>query len=406
MNSHSMAKRMESVHSDIRGPIYEEAMRMRAQGTDVLRLNTGNPATFGFKMPDSIRKALFESADNAVAYCDLKGMEAARAAIRAYHREKNVNVREDDIFIGNGVSELVPMALETLVYIGDEVLVPSPSYSLWTNSVFLSDASPVFYTCDEKNAWFPDVEDIRRKITPKTKAIVLINPNNPTGALYPRELLEKITALAEEHSLAILSDEIYDRLVFDKKEHVSTASLTDKVLVVTMNGLSKSHVICGFRVGWMTVSGPRSLVEEFKDGVTKLCSMRLCANTLGQSCIPAALADRTSTEAMIAPGGRLYEQSRATVEELRKIDGVSVVPNSAAFYVFPKIDKKRYKIENDNEFALSFLKAKNVLIIPGSGFDWPHNDHFRIVMLPEEKTLRKAIRDLGNYLAERERTHL
>lgn len=399
-----MAKRMESVHSDIRGPIYVEAMKMRARGTDVLRLNTGNPATFGFRMPDSIRKALFDGADSAVAYCDLKGMESARAAIRDYHLSKNVRVTEDDVFIGNGVSELVPMALETLVYIGDEVLVPSPSYSLWTNSVYLSDAKPVFYTCDEKNAWFPDVEDISRKITPKTKAIVLINPNNPTGALYPRELLEKIVALAEEHSLMILSDEIYDRLIFDKKEHVSTASLTDKLLVITMNGLSKSHVICGFRVGWMTASGPRRLVEEFKDGVTKLCSMRLCANTLGQSCIPAALSDRASTEAMISPGGRIYEQSKATVEELNKIDGVSVVPNSAAFYVFPKIDKKRYRIEDDNEFAMSFLKAKNVLIIPGSGFDWPHNDHFRIVMLPEPDVLRKAIRDLGDYLAEREKT--
>ena len=404
MYSHSMAKRMESVHSDIRGPIYEEAMKMRARGIDVLRLNTGNPANFGFPMPTSIRKAIFEGADSAVAYCDLKGMPAARACIAMYHTNKNVRgVTDDDVFIGNGVSELVPMALETLVYIGDEVLVPSPSYSLWTNSVYLSDAKPVFYTCDEKSSWFPDVEDIKRKITPKTKAIVLINPNNPTGALYPGELLEEIVKIAEEHRLTILSDEIYDRLIFDSKPHVATASLTDKVLVVTMNGLSKSHVICGFRVGWMVASGPRDLVEEFKNGVTKLCSMRLCANTLGQSCIPAALADCASTEAMIVPGGRLYEQSKVTVDALNSMEGVSVIPNSAAFYVFPKIDKKRYRIEDDNEFALSFLKAKNVLIIPGSGFDWPHNDHFRIVMLPQADILKKAMEDLRDYLAEREK---
>lgn len=398
----SMARRMESVHSDIRGPIYVEAMNMRAQGIDVLRLNTGNPATFGFTMPDSIKKALFEGAENAVAYCDPKGMPAARAKICEYHRKKNVHgITDDDVFIGNGVSELVPFAVQTVVYIGDEVLVPSPSYSLWTNAVFLSDATPVFYTCDEKSNWYPDIEDIKSKITPRTKAIVLINPNNPTGALYPKELLEQIVAIAEEHNLTIFSDEIYDRLIFDKKEHVATASLTDKQLVITMNGLSKSHVICGFRVGWMVASGPRKLVEEFKNGVFKLCSMRLCSNALGQSVIPAALEDTASTEAMIRPGGRLYEQSKATVEELNKIEGISVVPNSAAFYVFPKLDKKRFHIENDKEFALNYLRAKNVLIVPGSGFDWPHNDHFRIVMLPEPETLRKAVRDLGDYLQTR-----
>ncbi|MBE6590941.1 MAG: aminotransferase class I/II-fold pyridoxal phosphate-dependent enzyme [Ruminococcaceae bacterium] len=398
-----MAQRMESVHSDIRGPIYVEAMKMRQRGIDVLRLNTGNPATFGFTMPDSIKNALYEGAQNAVAYCDPKGMPAARAAICQYHRAKSVEgLTDDDVFIGNGVSELVPFAMQTVVYIGDEVLVPSPSYSLWTNSVFLSDATPVFYTCDESSNWYPDIEDIRRKITPKTKAIVIINPNNPTGALYPRELLQQIVELAEEHDLTIFSDEIYDRLIFDEKEHIATAALTTKQLVITMNGLSKSHIICGFRVGWMIASGPRTLVESFKEGVFKLCSMRLCSNALGQSVIPAALEDNASTREMILPGGRIYEQSKATVEELSKIDGVSVVPNSAAFYVFPKIDKKRFHVESDKEFALGLLRAKNVLIVPGSGFDWPHNDHFRIVMLPQPEVLRQAVRDMGDYLRSRE----
>lgn len=402
MNSHKMAQRMESVHSDIRGPIYVEAMKMRERGIDVLRLNTGNPATFGFTMPDSIQQALFDGAKNAVAYCDPKGMPAARAAISSYHRAKGVHgITDDDVFVGNGVSELVPFAMQTVVYIGDEVLVPSPSYSLWTNSVFLSDATPVFYTCDERSNWYPDVEDIRKKITPKTKAIVIINPNNPTGALYPRELLEEIVAIAEEHDLTIFSDEIYDRLIFNGKEHVATASLTDKQLVITMNGLSKSHVICGFRVGWMVASGPRGIVEEFKNGVFKLCSMRLCSNALGQSVIPAALEDSESTRQMILPGGRLYEQSKATVEELQKIEGVSVIPNDAAFYVFPKIDKKRFHVENDKEFALGLLRAKNILVVPGSGFDWPHNDHFRIVMLPQPEILRQAVRDMGEYLQSR-----
>lgn len=403
MNSHKLARRMEQVHSDIRGPIYVEAMKMREQGIDVLRLNTGNPATFGFTMPDSIQKALFDGANNAVAYCDPKGMPAARAAICSYHRAKQIQgITDDDVFVGNGVSELVPFAMQTVVYIGDEVLVPSPSYSLWTNSVYLSDATPVFYTCDESSHWYPDIEDIRRKITPKTKAIVVINPNNPTGALYPRELLEKIVALAEEHDLTIFSDEIYDRLVYNEKEHVSTASLTDKQLVVTFNGLSKSHVICGFRVGWMVASGPKGLVEDFKNGAFKLCSMRLCSNALGQSVIPAALEDELSTRQMILPGGRLYEQSKATVEELQKIEGISVVPNDAAFYVFPKLDKKRFCIENDKEFALGLLRAKNILLVPGSGFDWPHNDHFRIVMLPQPEILRQAVRDMGDYLKTRE----
>lgn len=404
MNSYSMSKRLESVHSDIRGPIFEEAMRMRANGIDVLRLNTGNPATFGFTMPDSVRNALYEGADRAVAYCDLKGMPEAREEIAKYHTGKGIiGVSDDDVFIGNGVSELVPAALQSLVNAGDEVLVPSPSYSLWTNSVYLCDAKPVFYVCDESSDWYPDLDDIKSKITPKTKAIVIINPNNPTGALYPKEHLEKIVEIAEENDLVIFSDEIYDRLLLDGKVHVSTASLTDKCMVVTMNGLSKSHIVCGFRVGWMAVSGPAEKRVAFKQGIVKLFAMRLCANTLGQSCIVAALRDNESTQAMMSPGGRLYEQSKATVEELNKIEGISVVPNSAAFYVFPKFDKKRFKVEDDREFAMGYLKSKNVLVIPGSGFDWNHNDHFRIVMLPEPEVLRKAIRDLGDYLADRER---
>ncbi len=393
--------KLQLVHSDIRGPVFVEAMRMRKEGIDVLRLNTGNPATFDFKMPDSVRNALLENADKAVAYCDLKGMPDAREAICNYHKGKGIQgITPDDCFIGNGVSELVTMALIALLNYGDEILVPAPDYSLWTNSVHIAGAKPVHYICDEQSAWYPDINDIRKKITPKTRAIVIINPNNPTGALYPKEVLEDIIQIARENDLVIFSDEIYDRLVMDDLEHVSTAALAPDLLVCTMNGLSKSHIVCGFRCGWMVVSGPKEHAQGFIAGLVQLSAMRLCANALMQLVIPAALNDPDSTRAMIVPGGRLYEQREACCRELAKIDGITFVKNSAAFYIFPKIDVKKFNITDDQQFAMDYLHAKNVMIIPGRGFSWDAPDHFRIVMLPEPEKMAKAMRDLGDFLKD------
>ena len=393
--------KLANVHSDIRGPVFVEAMRMRKEGIDVLRLNTGNPATFDFKMPDSVRNALMNNADKAVAYCDLKGMPDAREAICDYHKGKGIEgITPDDVFIGNGVSELVTMALTALLSYGDEILVPAPDYSLWTNSVWIAGAKPVHYICDEQSNWYPDINDIKSKITSKTKAIVIINPNNPTGALYPREVLEEIVAVAREHELVIFSDEIYDRLVMDDLEHISTATLAPDLLVCTMNGLSKSHIICGFRCGWMVVSGAKDSAKDFIAGLVQLSAMRLCANALMQLVIPAALADPDSTREMIVPGGRLYEQREATCRELEKIEGISFVKNSAAFYLFPKLDIKKFNITDDQQFAMDYLHSKNVMIIPGRGFSWDKPDHFRIVMLPEPEKIAKAMRDLGDFLKD------
>ena len=391
---------LKDVHSDIRGPLYFESLKMIERGEKVLRLNTGNPATFGFKLPESMRKALVENVDKAVAYCDFRGMKAAREAIAAYHVSKGVKgVTPDDVFIGNGVSEMASMATTVLVSPGDEVLVPSPSYSLWTNAVLIAGGKPVFYVCDEKQEWCPDFEDIKSKVTPKTKGIVIINPNNPTGALYPEEFLKKVVDLAREKNLLVLADEIYDRLVMDGYKHVALASLADDVPFVTFNGLSKSHVVCGFRCGWMAISGPKNLTEQFFQGMVQLTSMRLCGNALTQLVVPAALSDSAYTEEMINPGGRLYEQREATMREIAKIPGLSVVKNKGALYCFPKLDKERFNITSDKKFAMDLLHAKRILMVPGSGFDWPYNDHFRIVMLPEAHELAKAMQDLGDFLS-------
>lgn len=399
METIKRADRMQYVHSDIRGPLFVEAMEMQAKGADILKLNTGNPATFGFGLPDSIQNALKGHEAEAVGYCDFKGMPKARKAICAYETGKGIqNITEDDIFIGNGVSEVVSFALLPLLNPGDEVLVPSPSYSLWGNSVHLTGAKPVFYTCDEAAGWFPDVADIRSKVNARTKAIVIINPNNPTGVLYSKEVLEEIIAVAREHGLLIFSDEIYDRLVMDGLQHISTASLAPDLPVVTMNGLSKSHCLCGYRCGWMVISGPRELTEEYRQGIIQLTSMRLCANALAQLVIPAALEDMETPNAMVRPGGRIYEQREATARELEKINGLSFVKNNSAFYVFPKLDTEKFGITDDRKFARDLLHATNILLVPGSGFDWQTPDHFRIVMLPEAQELAQAMRRIGEFL--------
>ena len=396
---YNRSSRIAPIHSDIRGPLFVETQRMRAEGIDVLRLNTGNPATFGFEMPQSVRQALLENMDKATAYCDPKGMLKARQAICEYHLGRGVKgVTPDDIYIGNGVSELVEMALEALLNDGDEVLMPSPCYSLWSNCAYLAGGKPVFYTCDEQSEWFPDIADMRSKITDRTRAILIINPNNPTGAVYPKEILQQIVDLAREHKLILFSDEIYDRLVMDGIEHTPTATLCDDLPVFTFNGLSKSHIICGFRCGWMVVSGAKHLAEDYLAGIFQLAAMRLCSNALMQLVIPAALADSESTRAMMVPGGRIYEQREACMRELQKIEGLSCVKNKAAFYVFPKLDTARFGITNDKQFAYDLLKQKHILIVPGSGFEWHDPDHFRIVMLPEPEQLAKAVRDIGDFL--------
>ena len=393
------SENLAPVHSDIRGPLYLESQRMAKEGIKVLRLNTGNPATFGFGMPDSVRESLLSNVDKAVAYCDLKGMPAAREAICAYHQGKGIQgITPDDIYIGNGVSELVLMCLLALCNKGDEILMPTPSYSLWSNSTYISGAKPVFYVCDEGNQWYPDIDDIRRKVTKRTRAIVIINPNNPTGAVYPKEVLEGIIQVARENDLILFSDEIYDRLLMDGVEHVSTAALAPDLMVITTNGLSKSHIICGFRCGWMCVSGYKGKAEDYMEGIFQMAAMRLCSNALTQLVIPAALADPESTQAMLVPGGRLYEQREATFREIAKIDGLTCVKNHAAFYAFPKVDVEKFHITSDKQFAFDLLHEKHIFMVPGSGFDLQTPDHFRIVMLPEPEEMAQAMRDMGEFL--------
>lgn len=390
---------MTNVHSDIRGPLFFEALNMEKSGQKVLKLNTGNPATFGFEMPESIRRAIEGNEARGLGYCDFKGMPDARRAICEYHKSKGIqDITEDDVFIGNGVSEVVSFALTPLLNVGDEVLLPTPCYSLWSNSVYLCGAKPVFYTCDEKADWAPDAADIRKKITSKTKAIVIINPNNPTGMLYPEAVLQEIVKIARENDLIIFSDEIYDRLVMDGLKHTSIASLAPDLPIITMNGLSKSHCLCGFRVGWMVISGPKHLTEEYRQGIVKLTSLRLCANAVSQIVIPAALEDMATPTSMISPGGRIFEQREATTSELAKIDGMSFVKNNAAFYLFAKVDTKKFNITSDKKFAHDLLHATNILVVPGSGFEWKEPDHFRIVMLPRAEALREAMQKIGAFL--------
>ena len=394
------AGRMKPVHSDIRGPLFVEAMKRQKQGIDILKLNTGNPATFGFGLPDSIKNALMEHMQDGVGYCDFKGMPQARQAICDYETSKGIKgITPDDVFIGNGVSEVVSFALTPLLNDGDEVLVPSPSYSLWGNSVYLEDGKPVFYTCDEQANWYPDIQDIRSKITDKTKAIVIINPNNPTGALYPKEVLQQIVDLAREHQLIIFSDEIYDRLVMDGLEHVSIASLAPDLFCVTFSGLSKSHMIAGFRIGWMILSGNKAIAKDYIEGLKMLSNMRLCSNVPAQSVVQTALGGHQSVNDYIVPGGRIYEQREYVYKAFCDIPGITAVKPKAAFYMFPKIDTKKFNITNDEKFALDLLRDKKLLIVHGGGFNWDKPDHFRVVYLPRTEILKDATGKLADFLS-------
>ena len=393
------SERLAYVHSDIRGPLYQEALRMEGEGTNVLKLNTGNPGKFGFKLPNSVRQALALHIDEAVPYCDVRGMRDARNVICTYHIGRGLQgIMPNDVFICNGVSEAASMIMDALIGPGDEILLPSPCYSLWSNNTYLSGGTPVFYRCNPQNNWNPDLEDIQSKITDRTKAILVINPNNPTGVVYSHDILVAIAEIARKHHLVLLADEIYDRLVMDGLRHESLGAIAPDVPCVTFNGLSKSHIICGFRCGWMVFSGPKGELDEVKNGVMKLASMRLCGNALTQLVIPAALVDSESTREMIVPGGRLYEQRRATCDGLAKIEGVSFVENQAAFYLFPGLDKEQFDFENGQDFAMQFLHDYHVLVIPGTGFDWHEDIRFRIVMLPEASVLSKAMNDLKQFL--------
>ena len=393
-----LSDKMNIIHSEIRGENYYTALDLEQRGEKVLKLNTGNPATFGFGMPDSVKSAIFENIGQTVGYCDPRGMLPARQAITDYHISKGLkSISVDDVFIGNGVSEIASIIATVLLNEGDEILMPMPCYSLWANVAVLSGGVPLYYRCDENNGWNPDIEHIKSLITPKTKAILIINPNNPTGVLYSDDILKEIAQIARQNNLIVLSDEIYDRLVFDEKKHVSFASLAPDVTVITMNGLSKSHCICGFRCGWMILTGEEKNKAALRDAITKMVSIRLSANAIMQTIIPTAIKDTAYTENMIQKGGRLFEQRKAAFEALDKIDALSYVKNDAAFYVFPKINRETI---NDKQFARNLLLEKKILVVPGSGFLQNDASHFRIVLLPEPEVLKEAITQMGDYLNE------
>ena len=393
------SNKLENVLYDVRGPVVDEAARMEEQGLHVLKLNIGNPAPFGFRAPDEIVTDIRSAIADSEGYSDSRGLVAARKAIMQYAQIKHIpNVSMKDIYTGNGASELIQLSLHALLNNGDEVLVPAPDYPLWTACVNLAGGKAVHYMCDEQSDWLPDLEDMESKITDKTKAVVVINPNNPTGALYPKEMLLRIVELARRHQLMIMADEIYDRLVMDGEEHVSIASLAPDLFCVTFNGLSKSHMVCGFRVGWMVFSGNKEIGRDYINGVNMLSNMRLCSNVPGQSVIQTALGGYQSVNEYIVPGGRIYEQREVIYEALNSIPGISATRPKAAFYIFPKIDTKKFNITDDNRFALDFLREKRVLIVPGKGFNWPQPDHFRVVYLPRIPVLQEAAEKLRSFL--------
>lgn len=390
MRSFEKSHKLDNVCYDIRGPVMDEAARMEAQGEKILKLNIGNPAYFGFRAPDNILAMMENNLDSTEGYSDSKGLLRAREAIVRYCRKKNIpDVTVNDVYTGNGVSELITMSMQGLLDNGDEILVPAPDYPLWTASVTLAGGTAVHYICDEKSDWYPDIEDIERKITSKTKGIVVINPNNPTGMLYPKEVLERIVDVARRHELILFADEIYDRLVMDGKEHVALASLAPDLLTLCFNGLSKSHLIAGYRCGWMCLAGDKSKAKGYIEGLNLLSSMRLCSNVPAQSVIPTALDDVNAAEEIILPGGRIYEQRECIWKRLNEIPGISAVKPDAAFYVFPKMDE-RFNIRDDEKFALDFLKEKKILITHGGGFHWETPDHFRVVYLPELDVLNES----------------
>ena len=394
------SKKLDNVLYDVRGPVLDEALRMEENGVHVLKLNIGNPAPFGFRTPDEVVYDMAHQLTECEGYSNSKGLFSARKAIMQYAQNKGIpNVTVDDIYTGNGVSELINLSLSALLDTGDEVLVPSPDYPLWTACVTLAGGTAVHYICDEQSEWNPDLEDIKAKITPNTKAIVLINPNNPTGALYPKEVLEGIVKIARENQLMIFSDEIYDRLVKDGLTHTSIASLAPDLFCVTFSGLSKSHMIAGYRIGWMILSGNKRIAKDYIEGLNMLSNMRLCSNVPAQSIVQTALGGHQSVNDYIRPGGRIYQQREIAYKALNDIPGVTAVKPKAAFYIFPKLDVKKFNITDDEQFALDLLKEKKVLIVHGGGFNWGQPDHFRVVYLPRADVLTEAIGNIGDFLS-------
>ena len=399
MRKFKKSSKLDNVLYDVRGPVVDEATRMEEAGTHVLKLNIGNPAPFGFRTPDEVIYDMRQQLTDCEGYSNAMGLFSARKAIMQYAQLKHIpNVNINDIYTGNGVSELINLCMSALLDNGDEILIPSPDYPLWTACATLAGGKPVHYICDEESEWYPDIDDIRKKINDRTKAIVIINPNNPTGALYPKEVLEQIVQVAREHQLIIFSDEIYDRLVMDGEKHISIASLAPDLFCVTFSGLSKSHMIAGFRVGWMILSGNKAVAKDYIEGLNMLSNMRLCSNVPGQSIVQTALGGHQSVEDYIMPGGRIYEQREFIYKALTDIPGISAVKPKAAFYIFPKIDTKKFNIVNDEQFVLDLLREKKVLLIHGGGFNWQQPDHFRVVYLPRIEVLKKATDSMADFL--------
>ena len=400
MRTFEKSSKLDNVLYDVRGPVVDEASRMEEDGMEILKLNIGNPYPFGFSAPQEVILDMLSNIRTSQGYSDSKGIFSARKAIMQYSQIKKIpNVTMNDIYTGNGVSELINLCMQALLNNGDEILIPSPDYPLWTATATLAGGNVVHYVCDEQSDWYPDPDDIRSKITDKTKAIVIINPNNPTGAVYPKEILEQIVQIAREHELIIFSDEIYDRLVMDGFEHTSIASLALDVFCVTFSGLSKSHMIAGFRIGWMILSGAKDRAKGYIEGLKMLSSMRLCSNVPAQSIVQTALGGYQSVNEYIIPGGRIYEQREFIYKALTDIPGITAVKPRAAFYIFPKIDTEKFDILDDEQFALDFLHEKQVLLVPGKGFNWQKPDHFRIVYLPNRLQLEKAANKLAEFLS-------
>jgi alanine-synthesizing transaminase len=393
------SEKLATVCYDIRGPVLEKARQMEEEGQHIIKLNIGNIAAFGLEPPDEIVQDMIRNLPNAAGYTDSKGLFAPRKAIVHYSQQKHVKgVTVDDVYLGNGASELITMSMNALLNDGDEVLIPAPDYPLWTASVALSGGTPVHYLCDEENDWLPDLDDMVAKITPRTRALVVINPNNPTGALYPTELLAKMVEIARRHDLIVFADEIYDKTLYDGHTHTSIASLADDVLFLTFNGLSKNYRSCGYRAGWMVVSGEKRHALDYIEGLGMLASMRLCSNTPGQLAIQTALGGYQSIDDLVAPGGRLARQRDLAHRLLTAIPGVTCVKPKAALYMFPKLDSKLYPIADDQQFAYELLAEQKVLIVQGTGFNWPRPDHLRVVFLPNSDDLVEAMGRIASFL--------
>lgn len=400
MKFYGKSHKLDNVCYDIRGPVMEESSRMEANGIKVTKLNIGNPAPHGLFTPDEVIEDMIHNLTDCEGYSASKGLFSARKAIMQYCQVKGIpNVGIEDIYTGNGVSEMIQMSMQGLLDNGDEILVPMPDYPLWTASITLAGGKAVHYRCDEGSDWFPDVADIRAKVTDRTKGIVVINPNNPTGAVYSRQVLEDIVQVAREHDLILFADEIYDRLVMDGEEHVALASLAPDLLTVSMNGLSKSHRVAGYRIGWMCLAGDKSRAKGYIEGLNMLCNMRLCSNVPAQSIVQTCLGGYQSADELLLPGGRIYDQREYIYDAIRDIPGLSVVKPKGAFYIFPKMDVKKFNIHSDEQFAFDLLKEKRILITHGSGFNWDQPDHFRIVFLPDVVTLQKAMSKMKDFFA-------